>query len=145
VPETATLNHVLRAFQRERRHMAMVVDEYGGIQGIITLEDLLEEIVGEIDDEMDSEEAHLMKAARRLARVPRQSPTCAACSPNWASTRPASTARPCRASSPSGLGGVPQAGQQLDFGGFRFRGAKASNKRAERVVIAKAAPPEPVG
>ncbi|MCA8975140.1 MAG: HlyC/CorC family transporter, partial [Planctomycetes bacterium] len=51
VPESALLNHLLRRFQLEKRHMAIVVDEYGSTVGILTLEDVLEEIVGEIDDE----------------------------------------------------------------------------------------------
>ena len=53
VPESAPLQVVLQAFQQERQHLAMVIDEYGGVEGIVSLEDVLEEIVGEIDDEFD--------------------------------------------------------------------------------------------
>jgi len=53
VPPTKPLNDLLRVFQRRRSHLAMVVNEYGGIDGIVTLEDVLEEIVGEIVDESD--------------------------------------------------------------------------------------------
>ncbi|MFQ5982553.1 MAG: hemolysin family protein [Woeseiaceae bacterium] len=53
VPETAPLNALLRTFKEAQRHMAIVVDEYGDIQGIVTLEDVLEEIVGDIVDESD--------------------------------------------------------------------------------------------
>ena len=56
VPETADAVTLLRRFQREQGHMAVVVDEFGGTAGIITLEDLLEELVGEIRDEFDDEE-----------------------------------------------------------------------------------------
>jgi Mg2+/Co2+ transporter CorB len=53
VPETSTLDEQMRQFLRRRTHFALVVDEYGSLQGLITLEDILEEIVGEITDEFD--------------------------------------------------------------------------------------------
>lgn len=53
VPESATLYEQLQAFRRRREHMALVVDEYGDFQGVVTLEDIIEEIVGRIDDEHD--------------------------------------------------------------------------------------------
>ena len=56
VPETTTLDDQMREFLRRRAHFALVVDEYGSLQGLLTLEDILEEIVGEITDEFDHEE-----------------------------------------------------------------------------------------
>ncbi len=56
VPETKKLDDLLREFQKRKSHMAMVVDEFGGISGLVTIEDLLEEIVGEIVDEYDCDE-----------------------------------------------------------------------------------------
>lgn len=56
VPESKKINDLLQDFQRKRMHMAIVIDEYGGSSGIITLEDVLEEIVGEISDENDEVE-----------------------------------------------------------------------------------------
>ncbi len=53
VPETKKIDDLLRDFQKKRKHLAVVIDEYGGIEGIVTLEDILEEIVGEIEDEFD--------------------------------------------------------------------------------------------
>ncbi len=52
-PETAQISHLLRAMQRRRMPMALIIDEYGGLEGLVTVEDLIEEIVGEIQDEAD--------------------------------------------------------------------------------------------
>lgn len=61
VPETKKISSLLKEFQRQKIHMAIVVDEYGGTSGIITLEDILEEIVGEIADESDDVEIHFSR------------------------------------------------------------------------------------
>ncbi|MEM0955656.1 MAG: transporter associated domain-containing protein [Pseudomonadota bacterium] len=55
VPESKRLNVLLREFRQNRNHMAIVIDEYGGVAGLVTIEDVLEEIVGEIEDETDLE------------------------------------------------------------------------------------------
>jgi len=134
VPESATLNVVLRRFQLGKRHMAIVVDEYGSTQGIITLEDVLEEIVGEIEDEFDIDETSVLErpdgalvcrgvaeiadvfARLPLADVPTESKTLS----GFLAER---------------LGSVPAAGASVDIGGFRFEVTKANNRRAERVLV----------
>ena len=70
VPETMTLDELLLEFKRRKLHIAVVVDEYGGISGIVTLEDILEEIVGEINDEFDSvEQPEIEKLGRNVYDV----------------------------------------------------------------------------
>jgi CBS domain containing-hemolysin-like protein len=61
IPETQLASSVLRQMRAGRHHMAIVIDEYGGMSGILTLEDLLEEIVGEINDEYDDEESQVLE------------------------------------------------------------------------------------
>jgi magnesium and cobalt transporter len=56
IPESKRLNVLLKEFRLNRSHMAMIVDEYGGVSGLITIEDVLEQIVGKIDDEHDDED-----------------------------------------------------------------------------------------
>ena len=61
VPENKKLDDLLKEFQEEKTHIAIVVDEYGGSSGIVTLEDVLEEIVGDITDEFDEEDVTFKK------------------------------------------------------------------------------------
>ncbi|GJM09542.1 MAG: ion transporter [Lysobacteraceae bacterium] len=61
VPESKRLNVLLSEFRASRNHMAVVIDEYGGVSGLITIEDVLEEIVGDIDDEHDEDEGEMIR------------------------------------------------------------------------------------
>jgi CBS domain containing-hemolysin-like protein len=69
VPETKDLAALLREFRRTKEHMAVVVDEYGAMEGIVTLEDLLEEIVGEIEDEFDLPDESVEKVDEHRIRI----------------------------------------------------------------------------
>jgi putative hemolysin len=69
IPESKRADALLREFQAKKLHVAIVVDEYGGTAGLVTLEDLLEELVGEIRDEFDEEERLIQKVDRRSFRV----------------------------------------------------------------------------
>ncbi len=69
VPETKDLAALLAEFRRTNQHMAIVVDEYGGVAGIVTLEDLLEEIVGEIEDEYDLPDESVERLDERRIRI----------------------------------------------------------------------------
>lgn len=69
IPETKKIDDLLRDLRRDKVHMAIVVDEYGGTAGLVTLEDLLEEIVGEIQDEYDTEEPEFVRLGPESFRV----------------------------------------------------------------------------
>jgi putative hemolysin len=69
VPETKDLAALLADFRREKQHMAIVVDEYGAMEGIVTLEDILEEIVGEIEDEFDLPDTSVERIDERRIRI----------------------------------------------------------------------------
>jgi CBS domain containing-hemolysin-like protein len=69
VPENKKLDHLLQEFKRRKQHLAIVVDEHGGVSGLISLEDALEEIVGEIVDETDKVEPHIVKLNKNEWRV----------------------------------------------------------------------------
>ena len=70
VPESKPVDELLEEMQRDRNHMAVVVDEYGGTAGLITIEDILEEIVGEITDEYDVEDREPIQVGEHSWRVP---------------------------------------------------------------------------
>ncbi|MBF0205242.1 MAG: CBS domain-containing protein, partial [Desulfamplus sp.] len=61
IPESKKLDSLLHAFKQIKNHIGIVVDEHGGVSGIVTMEDVLEEIVGEISDETDRTEPHIVK------------------------------------------------------------------------------------
>jgi putative hemolysin len=140
VPASTTLERLLRMFQQERRHLAVVVDEYGGTEGIVTLEDVLEEIVGEIEDESDRVDPFMTKRADG-------SIVCR----GWAEARTVLDelgvdSDDVQAVTVGGLvaelvGRVPRVGDQVEWRGLRFFVTQASPRRAERVEIRRAPVP----
>jgi CBS domain containing-hemolysin-like protein len=69
VPETMPLDDLLLEFQKKKLHLAVVVDEYGGMSGVITLEDIIEEIVGDIEDEFDDDVPEMQKIRENIYKV----------------------------------------------------------------------------
>ena len=74
VPITKSLIELLEEFKLKQLHMAIVIDEYGGTQGIVTIEDLLEEIVGEIRDEFDQEEENIQQIREKIFDIKGDTP-----------------------------------------------------------------------
>lgn len=135
VPETVPLERLLRKFQDERRHMAVVVDEYGGTRGIVTLEDVLEEIVGEIIDESDRVDQYIV----------RRGPDSLMCR-GMAETRKVFELlriEDDKAVESVTLGGfvadlvgrVPRTGDVVEWNGYKLRVVRASARQAERIEI----------
>jgi CBS domain containing-hemolysin-like protein len=141
MPESMRAAECLREMRRRKSHMVIVIDEYGGTSGLVTLEDLLEEIVGEIADEYDSEEPNIeplpdgdyrvnarldVDEVNELLEV--QLP-----STEWDSI--------------GGLlfnlvGGVPREGQEVELQGLRLRAERVQGRRIGRVRIHRLPPPE---
>jgi CBS domain containing-hemolysin-like protein len=133
VPGATPLDRLLRKFQEERRHLALIVDEYGGMQGIVTLEDVLEEIVGEIEDESD-------RLDPSIARRPNGSLVCR----GWAETRKVFALLGIEEESDMvSIGGlvahlldrVPRRGDSVRWKDHEFLVLRASPRRAERVEV----------
>lgn len=138
IPASAQLERVLRTFQEQRRHLALVVDEYGGTQGIITLEDVLEEIVGEIEDETDRVDQSITRRAdgKLICR-------------GTAETRKLFEILGIESDSDmvtvAGfvadlVGRVPRVGDQVEWRGFRFTVTRATARRAERMEVERMPP-----
>ena len=137
VPASAPLEKVLRTFQEEHRHIAIVVDEYGGTQGLITLEDVLEEIVGEIEDESDRVEQRIFRRADGVF-------VCRASAETRKLFEILSIDESPELVTVGGfvahlVGRVPRTGDVVDFHGFRFLVVRASARRAERIEVRRIA------
>jgi magnesium and cobalt transporter len=137
VPESKRLNVLLREFRRNRNHMAIVVDEYGGVSGLVTIEDVIEQIVGEIDDEYDVEDdlnirrdAERQFTVRGVTRIAEFNEYFGA-----------------RLSEEEGfdtvaglvmkqLGHLPRRGESATIDGFEFRVQRADRRRIETLKVA---------
>ncbi len=139
VPETKRVAELMPEMQHEKSHMAIVVDEYGGTAGLVTLEDLIEELVGEIVDEYDVEEAKVEPLANGDVRVNARMPI-------------DEINELLSVEFPQGdwdtvgglvfnlLGHVPVEGEAVDYDGRRLRAEKVQGRRIGRVRISKLEP-----
>jgi magnesium and cobalt transporter len=139
IPESKRLNALLKEFRASHNHMAIVVDEYGGVAGLLTIEDVLEEIVGDIDDEHDQEEAEFIRAeadrngkpsfaVRALTRVEdfNEYFECELDDEEY-DTVGGLVMRE--------MGRLPRRGEKVAFGGFEFAIVKANTRRIDALQV----------
>ena len=141
VPETKPVDALLEDFQRTHNHMAVVLDEYGGVSGVVTLEDILEEIVGEIGDELDSEQVEEIQpleegraealGSARVEEINRRLHLDLPEDPDYDTIAGLLM---------SHLGRIPRAGETIEFGAVRVHVLEATPRRVQRVRIEWTAP-----
>jgi magnesium and cobalt transporter len=135
VPESKRLNVLLKEFRRNRNHMALVVDEYGGVSGLVTIEDVIEQIVGEIDDEFDVEDDHNIRpedarhfTVRGVTRMEEFN--------EYFDTSFAEEGFDTIAGLVmKQLGRMPRRGEALTIDGFEFRVARADRRRVDSLRV----------
>jgi CBS domain containing-hemolysin-like protein len=134
VPETMRVSDLLRDMQTKRMHMAIVADEYGDVAGLVTLEDLLEEIVGEITDEYDVEESRIMPVGDGWLVQGKM--------PIWELNELIGAELPddeewqtVGGLVAAALGRIPETGDEVDFHGFTFRVEKVQRRRIGSVLV----------
>lgn len=130
VPESKRLNVLLREFRATRNHMAIVVDEYGTAAGLVTIEDVLEQIVGDIDDEYDDfeDEAYVFRRGTHDFTVKALMPV------EEFNEYFGAQLDDTEFDTLGGLivqcaGSIPKRGEQVELGGFRFEVLRADNRR----------------
>jgi len=135
VPESMRLNILLKKFRASRNHMAIVADEYGGVAGLVTIEDVLEQIVGDIDDEYDvDEEARILKHTDTRYTVKALTPV--EDFNEYFGTRFSDE----EFETVGGLvthafGHLPKRGEKTEFGGFRFKVLRADSRRLHLLEV----------
>jgi magnesium and cobalt transporter len=146
VPESKRLNVLLKEFRGNRNHMAIVVDEYGGVSGLVTIEDVIEQIVGEIDDEFDVEDdQNIRKEAERQYTVRGTTRIDEFNEYFGASLSKAEGFDTVAGLLMKQLGRLPRRGEAATIDGFEFRVMRADRRRIDSLrVIAPAdrVPPE---
>ncbi|MFO1302648.1 MAG: transporter associated domain-containing protein [Burkholderiales bacterium] len=148
IPESKRLNVLLRDFRANRNHIAIVVDEYGGVSGLVTIEDVLEQIVGDIEDEYDFDESHdnIIPEANGKFRVKAQTEI-ADFNAQFGTSFPDDEFDTVGGLVLRAFGRLPKRGEVTTLDDHRFRVLRADSRRlhtlqVERVVPAKESPSE---
>ena len=134
VPETKDLGALLTEFRRTNQHMAIVVDEYGAMQGIVTLEDLLEEIVGEIEDEYDLPDESIERVDEGTIRIHGTFPI-DDFNDQFARELPAEDFHTIAGFVFGQLGHAPEPGEEVLHDGLRFRVLEVEGSRIDRLEV----------
>jgi len=142
VPESKRLNVLLREFRSNRNHIAIVVDEYGGVSGLVTIEDVLEQIVGDIEDEYDFDESedNIIPEANGRFRVKAQTEI------GDFNAQFGTRFEDEEFDTVGGLvlksfGRLPKRGEATALDGFRFRVLRADSRRLHTLQVERVAPP----
>jgi magnesium and cobalt transporter len=138
IPESKKLNILLKEFRLSRNHMAIVVDEYGAISGVITIEDVLEEIVGEIDDEHDEEDPARKKLIQPQADggfVVNALTPIADFNARLGSEFADDEFDTIGGMVTSEFGHLPESGEDIVVGGFHFRVTRADDRRVLQFAV----------
>ncbi len=137
IPESKRVDALLKDFRQQRYHMAIVVDEYGGVSGLITIEDILEQIVGEIDDEHDEVEgSDIRKLGSHVYLVSALTPL------DEFNEAFATGFDEAEASTIGGIvlhafGHMPVKGESINLGGLTFKVNKANSRRLVQLQVIK--------
>lgn len=140
VTENKKINELLKEFQQKRMHMGIVVDEYGGCSGIVTLEDIMEEVIGEIRDEFDSDEEHeFVKLDHRNFVFEGKTQLNDVCRIMSIDTNTFDNVRG-ESDTIAGLflellGKIPKQEQEISVGAFKFKALVVTKRRIEKVKI----------
>ena len=137
IPETTTLDEQMRQFLRRSTHFALVVDEYGALEGLITLEDILEEIVGEITDEFDIDEEHPLRRTENGEAVVDGAMTIRDLNRATDWNLPDDEANTIAGLVIHEAQTIPNRGQVFSFHGFRFEVLERKENRITALKIAK--------
>jgi magnesium and cobalt transporter len=145
VPEAKRLDALLKEFRGNRNHMAIVVDEYGGVAGLITIEDVIEQITGEIDDEFDVEEDQNIRADGDHQYSVRGATRIEEFNEHFGSHFDDAEFDTVAGLVMRHLGRVPRRGEAVTIGAFEFRVLRTDRRRIDslRVSAARAAPSTP--
>ena len=137
VPETVALDSLLRTFRKTQRHMALIVDEYGDFQGIITLEDVLEEVVGDIFDESDLPREDIWQRPDGMVRAFGAAELHRLCRLLHIDMPAHAEIATIGGLLSEQLGRLPIRGDAIDWGGYRFTVLSASRRGAELVTVVR--------